>query len=202
MWKDIPYTEIVEYYLKSINDISNIIYHTQKQYDKNTEEWQAIESSYLSWYGSKEKAYYRIKEILDMKEYYVEEDFQYWALEKCSDARHRIQHYLDDATSLLDFSTVEYTKYDDIVMDYYQPIRLNFEGEFSRERSQAFEKYSSISHRKTMINLGLVYEIDSVRESIDHSKDLTSTEKRQQKNILDKILKLVKQLKGYDEDYD
>lgn len=201
MMKNIDYKEITEYYVNIMSEISSIIYNTEQKYDKDSEEYKAIESSYLRWYGSKEKAYYRIIGILDLPEYYDEEDFQYFALEKFSEARHRIQNYLEDATSLLDFSEIEYEKYDDLVMDYYQPIRLSNDRNVQESRQHSFSKYHSIVHRKTMINLGLVEDISTIRESIDHSVDLTSQEKREQKDILESIFALAKQLNGYDESY-
>lgn len=195
---NIKYKEITEYYVEVMKNISNIIYSTQNTYNKSSEEWNAIESSYLEWYGSKEKAYYRIIEILDMQEYYKDEDFQYWALEKFSEARHRIESYLENATGLLDFSDVEYKEYDDIVMKYYQPIRLSKDEDVQNMREESFDKYNSINHRKIMINLGLVRDVYEVKEAIISSKDLSSDKKREQLDIVIKILDLCEHLDGYD----
>jgi hypothetical protein len=196
---NLDYEAMTEYYVDIIRNISDIIYNTKQKYEKDSEEYTEIESSYLEWYASKEKAYYRIIRILDMKEYYTNDDFQYWALEKCSEARHRIQRYIEDATKLLDFTNINYTKYDSIVMDYFQPIRLNFDEECEKKKRKEYNKYDSIQYRKTIINNGLVFELENVKEAIQDSKDLSENEKKEQYLILNNIMELTKKLKGYDE---
>ena len=197
----IDYQEITEYYIKLIKDINHILYTTEKNCD-NPEDKKKINDDYLKWYGSSDKAYYRIINILDMKDYYCEDDFMYYALEKLSDARHRIESYINDANPLLDFKDIDYKLYDVVVMDYYQPIRLSDDKEVRYNKEVSFSKYNSISHRRVMINLGLIEEIESVKDSFRDSKDLTLDEKYDNIKILDEMKDLAVQLNGYVENFD
>lgn len=196
------YEAMTEYYLNVIHEISQIIYNTKQEYGEDTDEYKEIDNSYLyEWYTSKEKASYRLSPILDMKDYYTNDDFQYYALEKCSEARHRIQSYLEKATPLLDFKNIDYKRYDSIVMDYYQPLRLSDDETIQKNRNQSFYKYDKIEYRRCMINLGLIEEIKTVKNAIKDSQDLTPQEKEHEYQILKQIQDLTQQLNGYKEDY-
>lgn len=198
--REIDYEKITKDYMSIINMISKIIHDTQRRYSKGSEEYNIIESDFLDWYGSSDKAYYRISDILDMSDFFDEEDFQYFALEKLSDARHRIESYIKRSSDLLDFNSINYKVYDDIVMDYYQPIRLSDDKDVRRRSQDSFKKYNGIIHRRIMINFGLLREIESVKESFVESKDLSDSEIEDNLTILNNIYLFATKLNGYSKD--
>ena len=191
---------MTDYYVGILKDISNIIYKTKQEYEKGSDEWQEIYSDDLDWYASKEKAYYRLIEIYDMEDFYNEEDFQYWALEKFSEARHRISNYIKRSSSLLNFNNIDYKKYDDIVIDYYQPIRLTSDGEILKVKEYSWGKYRSISYLRTIVNLGLLKDIEDIREHIAETRFLSEDEKERNLKVLDDMFELSKNIIGYKED--
>ena len=67
-----------------------------------------------------------MNDIDEMKNYFKDDNFFYFAMNNLSSARHRISSYLKN-TSLKfeDNSIYDYKKFDDIIIDYFQPIRLN-----------------------------------------------------------------------------
>ena len=198
---NIDYKEITEYYKNIISEISTVIYNTKKKYEKNSNELEEIESDYLSWYSSSDKAYYRIIDVLDLDDYYDEPDFQYWALEKFSDARHRISSYIERSSDLLDFNGIDYKKYDDIVIDYYKPIRLTDDEKLQETKEKGWDKYQSISHLRVIVNLGLIDDIKDIKRYINETEYLSEDVKMENNNVLDEMLCLSKKLLGYKEGF-
>ena len=135
-----------------------------------------------------------------MEDFYNEEDFQYWALEKFSEARHRISNYIKRSSSLLNFNNIDYKKYDDIVIDYYQPIRLTSDGEILKVKEYSWGKYRSISYLRTIVNLGLLKDIEDIREHIAETRFLSEDEKERNLKVLDDMFELSKNIIGYKED--
>lgn len=111
MFIEINYKKISTYY----HEIISYILYTSKEYDYD---------EYLNAYSYLERAIWRLNEIQEMSDFYNEKDFFYFGMENLSNARHRIQHYLEDTETEL-FNDLKYKKYDGLVIDYYQPIRLN-----------------------------------------------------------------------------
>lgn len=142
IYKEIDYGEISKYYTRIISYIlNNLSYSTLKyhsDYIKTNYTEEEYEDEYLLAYGYLQRAGWRLSEVDEMIDFYSEPDFFYFGMNNLSSARHRIQHYLE-ATTWTIFKDLDYHKYDELVMDYYQPIRLGEDG---------FEEYYEISHEK------------------------------------------------------
>ena len=143
--KDIDYKKITDYYYDIILYILNNLSYSRIKYDYTGEDFtptnhteDEYEAEYLNAYGYLQRAEWRLSEVDMMSDFYDETDFFYFGLENLSSARHRIQHYLEN-TEWDIFNDLNYKQYDDLVMDYYQPIRLGKSG---------WEEYYEVSHDK------------------------------------------------------
>lgn len=142
VYYDIDYKEISKYYRGIILYILNNLSYAHFKYNsddiptEHTEE--EYNAEYLNAYGYLQRAEWRLSEVDVMGDFYDEPDFFYFGMNNLSSARHRIQHYLED-TAWDIFDDLDYKKYDDLVMTYYQPIRLGKDG---------FEEYYMVSHDK------------------------------------------------------
>ena len=137
-------------------------------------------------YWSFDRAISRANDVLAMHKYWNEPDFEHYGLEQLSSTRHRIEGFLDDC--LLNYPDCCYTfdKYDDIIIDYYKPIRL----EGGQEHHEKWEKYYKLNHKRVMINYGLVHELNEAYNYVNGDE----------KSIIDEMMELCKKLDGYDEE--
>ena len=158
-------------------------------YRYNEETQKDAEKDYMDSYASFDRASYRLDDILHLKDYYPEYDFRFYALENLKNARHRLKSFLED--SRLNYNvTKDINLYDDIVVDYYTSIM--------DDKEDKYEKYYYIRHRQILLNLGLKHEIESAYEWMDKCNDYPDNNVKQY-HILDEMMMLCKQLKGYDE---
>ena len=176
----IDYETIADFYLKICSTISKTIYEARK--DEATKE--AADTDFDNMYGSFERAKSRAHDVLKLKKYYTEPDFEYYGLEQLSSTRHRIEHFLED--SLLTYPDYCYTfnKYDDIIIDYYKPIRLK------GEHHESWEKYYKLNYKRVMINYGLIHDLKEAYDYVDEDE----------KPVIDEMMRLCKKLDGYDEE--
>jgi len=144
VFKEIDYASISKYYKNIILYIlNNLSYTCAVEY--NTGEYihtdyskEEYEDEYLNAYGYLQRATWRLSELDEMSDFYDDEDFFYFGMNNLSSARYRIEHYLEDTTWSI-FTDLDYHKYDDLVIDFYQPIRLGRPG---------YEKYYDTSMSK------------------------------------------------------
>lgn len=112
-----------------------------------------------------------------MSDYYGEEDFEYFGLEHLSDARYRIEQYLEESNNLFvnDEIVQNYTYYDDIIVDYYKPIRLNKDvnNDYFMYYQKILYRDSNISHIQFEID-ELKHNVEMLQNSIDHSDYLAN----------------------------
>ena len=150
MFIKIDYQGISKYYRGIISYILNNLSYAGLKYNddviRTNHTREEYEAEYLNAYGYLQRAEWRLSELDLMTDFYNEPDFFYFGLNNLSSARHRIQHYLED-TEWGIFDDLDYNRYDDLVMDYYQPIRLGHEG---------FEKYYNESGDKWDYYYGLL----------------------------------------------
>ncbi|WP_405285931.1 hypothetical protein [Methanobrevibacter sp.] len=178
----IDYENIAKFYLKICSTISKTIYESKK----NEETQEDAKKDFDSMYWSFDRATSRANDVLEMHKYWNEHDFEHYGLEQLSSTRHRIEHFLDDC--LLNYPDCCYTfdKYDDIIIDYYKPIRL----EGGQEHHEKWKKYYNLNHKRVMINYGLVHELNEAYNYVNGDE----------KSIIDEMMELCKKLDGYDEE--
>lgn len=174
------YRNIIHYIFNEIENIAPIRWDEQSNQPVYSDEYK-LAYDYLN------KAILRLDDVLKMSDYYDEENFEYFGLEHLSDARYRIEQYLEESNNLFvnDEIVQNYTHYDDIVIDYYQPIRLN---------NDYFMYYQKILYRDSNIS-HIQFEIDELKQnvgilqnSVDHSDYLVN------KSTIQSIIKELNQL--------
>ena len=109
-----------------------------------------------------------------MKDFYNEHDFFYFGLENLSSARHRIQHYLED-TDWNIFDDLDYKQYDELVIDYYQPIRLTDDEELRQKSSTAWKYYWKLNST-AMVKQYLLDDCDEIIKRISEFKEYLDNE--------------------------
>lgn len=156
MFKEINYKEICNFYWNIYHKINKIVSDTRWGEDVThpipDEVIDKYEKETLNIDGWLERGAWRLGDLEDLLEYSDDKYFFYYAMNNLSNMRHRLEKYFEDTsweypTSLLE----EYKKYDDIVMDYYQPIRLN-QGEYHKlreEQSYWLDYYHNLLYRKS-----------------------------------------------------
>lgn len=144
VFKTIDYKRISDYYksiiLYILNNLSYacaVEYNNDSEYIRTDYSKEEYEEEYLNAYSCLERATWRLSELDEMTDFYNEENFFYFGMNNLSSARHRIEHYLEN-TSWNIFNDLDYHKYDDLVIDFYQPIRL---GELGYEASEKWRYY-------------------------------------------------------------
>ena len=182
--KKIDYETMAKHYLSICSKISNTAYEAQKN-DKTKED---AKKDYDDMYWSFDRAKSRANDVLEMKKWWNEPDFEHYGLEQLSSARYRIEHFLDDCRLAYPDCCYTYDKYDNIIIDYYEPIRLSRDP----DHETAWNKYYKLNHKRIMINLGLKHDIKDAYSYVDEDE----------RWIIDKMMDLFKQLTGYEEDYE
>lgn len=191
------YVAMANYLLKSLEGIKeyqyNVEYCNEDWTDCNCEDItdEMIEKAHLDsidCHWSFERASSRLHDVKKMIRFKDDEDFEYYAISLLINAKHRIESFLEDTRLEYPSEVYDTHKYDDILEDEKY---LNCDS--------CFDKFYNMNYRFVMINYGLVDSINSVRESIDISKDIK--DKDAQYEIVNKIEELSKQLDGYIEDY-
>lgn len=134
---NIDYREIHDYYVDVINRIYNELSSYTDTGEKK-ENAETIREEYMNAYGYLQRAGWRLDELDTMMEFKDEENFFWFAMNNLSSARHRIEHYLNN-TNWVFKGDFDYKKYDNIVMDYYQPFRTG--DAFSYDNSRWWEHY-------------------------------------------------------------
>lgn len=178
------YRNIIHYIFNEIENIAPIRWDEQSNQPVYSDEYK-LAYDYLN------KAILRLDDVLKMSDYYDEESFEHFGLEHLSDARYRIEHYLEDSNSLFinDEIVQNYTHYDDIVVDYYKPIRLN--KDVNNDYFMCYQKIlyrdSSISHIQFEIN-ELKQNVEMLQNSVSHSDYLVN------KSTIQSIIKKINQL--------
>lgn len=167
--KDIDYKKMAEFYGNIINHIFGKI---DEIFPSNWDEQEGrfIHSEqYMLAYSYFQKAFWRLGDVNSMKDYYNDEHFEDFGLEHLSDARHRIENYLQSDELTISFDDDEvvqnYTYYDDVIIDYYQPIRINRD-----VHHDYFMYYQEILYRDSNIN-NIEFEIEHIKHSIETLKD-------------------------------
>lgn len=180
--KLIDYENIANFYLKICSTISKTIRNAME----NEETKEAAEKDYDDMYWSFERATSRANDVLSMHKYWNEPDFEHYGLEQLSSTRHRIEHFLSNC--LLNYPSCCYTfdKYDDIIIDYYQPIRLSGDS----EHDVKWRKYYDLNHKRIMINYGLFHELQEAYYYV----------KENERAMIEEMIELCRQLEGYDEE--
>ena len=176
--RDIDYRKITDYYSNIISYILNNLsytglkYNTEGIHTNHTKE--EYEAEYLNAYGYLERAEWRLSEVKEMKDFYNEHDFFYFGLENLSSARHRIQHYLED-TDWNIFEDLDYKQYDELVIDYYQPIRLTDDEELRQKSSTAWKYYWELNST-AMVKQYLLDDCDEIIKRISEFKEYLDNE--------------------------
>lgn len=171
---EIDYEKIARFY-------QNIIHYIFEEIEKVTPtEWNDKENRFIyseeyhNAYGYFQKAIWRLGDVFQMKDYYDEENFEDFGLEHLSDARHRIEHYLESDDTKISFANDEivqnYTHYDDVIIDYYQPIRLNrnVHHDYFMYYQKILYRDSDISHIQSEID-HLKWNLEMLQDSVNNS---------------------------------
>lgn len=170
---EINYMEIVNFYEgiyhKICETVSTDTYgeHYELYDTVSSEEKKEHENEHMRIRGYLERGVWRLGYVEDMLNYSDKNEFFYYAMECLSSMRHRLQHYLENTHWKFPEEVYNYTKYDDLIIDYYQPIRLG-EGKFHKlqgERDYWWEYYHDLHHRK-VIYYSMIDDIELVRESL------------------------------------
>lgn len=174
------YRNIIHYIFNEIENVAPIRWDEQSNQPVYSDEYK-FAYDYLN------KAIWRLDDVLKMSDYYDEENFEYFGLEHLSDARYRIEHYLEDSNNLFinDKIVQNYTHYDDIVIDYYQPIRLD--NDYFMYYQKILYRDSNISHIQFEID-ELKQNVEMLQNSVDHSDYLAN------KSTIQSIIKELNQL--------
>ena len=184
---EINYEEISRFYRNIIHYIFNEIENVAPiRWDEQSNQ-PVYSDEYKFAYDYLNKAIWRLDDVLKMSDYYDEENFEYFGLEHLSDARYRIEHYLEDSNNLFinDKIVQNYTHYDDIVIDYYQPIRLD--NDYFIYYQKILYGDSNISHIQFEID-ELKQNVEMLQNSVDHSDYLAN------KSTIQSIIKELNQL--------
>lgn len=174
------YRNIIHYIFNEIENVAPIRWDEQSNQPVYSDEYK-LAYDYLN------KAIWRLDDVLKMGDYYDEENFEYFGLEHLSDARYRIEHYLEDSNNLFinDKIVQNYTYYDDIVIDYYQLIRLD--NDYFMYYQKILYRDSNISHIQFEID-ELKQNVEMLQNSVDHSDYLVN------KSTIQSIIKELNQL--------
>lgn len=164
------YRNIIHYIFNEIENIAPIRWDEQSNQPVYSDEYKLA-------YDYFNKAILRLDDVLKMSDYYGEESFEYFGLEHLSDARYRIEQYLEESNNLFvnDEIVQNYTYYDDIVIDYYKPIRLNKDvnNDYFIYYQKILYRDSNISHIQFEID-ELKHNVEMLQNSIDHSDYLAN----------------------------
>lgn len=121
MFVEIDYKNISNFYSTIILKIFHELSKTYSVGDDGE-----FDDEFLNAYGYLQKATWRLNDIDEMTDFFNDEGFFYFAMNNLSSARHRIGSYLKDTEWKFEDKIIyDYQKFDDIVMDYFQTIRLN-----------------------------------------------------------------------------
>ena len=187
----IDYIEIADYFCSIINGISEVqskitCWKWSEEPEPTVDLLNKAKNDNSNCYWSFERAFNRAKNVKRLIEFENEPDFASFALDNLRNTQSRIEHFLKD--SELEYPDYDLHKYDYILKDYYEKMYYY---------DNATMKYTHIEYLRTNINLGICHDIDHCYEllSSDHLSDVQDREKNFQ--ILDEIVKLVKQLYGF-----
>lgn len=157
-YKEIDYEEISNFYSEIYHlmskTVSDIKYSDEAltQYPLSKEICDLYEKESLKQHGWLERGVWRLGDLDDMLDYSDEYYFFYYAMENLHNIRHRFEMYLNDTDLQFPSEVYDYTKYDDLVMDYYGSIRTvkgkQYQG-LREERNKYWNHYYSLLHRKS-----------------------------------------------------
>lgn len=136
---EIPYQDMVNYYIGIINNIYKEIKAVTPI------EWGdglcdvKYPDEYQNAYGWLQRAEWRLSDTKVMCNYYDEEEFKYFGIHNLSNVRHRIDGYLDETEFEFSEKVTDYRKYDEY-------IELNKELIYDDEFHKWFNYYSKLEH--------------------------------------------------------
>ena len=158
-YREIDYEEICKHYWsiyflisKTVSNIrwnDDLIMGKSEVSDEILDKYNKESMRMRGWL---ERGTWRLGDLEGMLEYKDEYYFFYFAMNALSSMRHRFEEYLEDTDLEFPDDVYTYTKYDDIVMDYYQPIRLGRGKKYHKlreEQDKYWHYYYELMHRKS-----------------------------------------------------
>ena len=185
----IDYGELCDFYIS----IYDMIFTEIDTFYPNTYEGMVVKYSeeYLKAYSYLQRAGWRLEEVMNMKQYYDEEDFKYFGLENLYNVRNRIEHYLKNVEIEFTDSIYKYNQYDDVYADFKKErLTTKASEKFTYYETKLLQQndYDYVLNSLTLLSSDIKNIIDSIKES------------RYVKNIhnkkLNKMNKLVKEITG------